>query len=385
MSGFERLRRAYTGVAIFWLNATLVFLVANAGVAVIHSFTDEPDVEESATRLFFTREMATMFRDLGPAELEQLQRESVGRLVYEPYTEFAEQPFRGRFVNVVEHGFRQSRDQGPWPPDPAYYNVFLFGGSTSFGVGVPDDHTIASVLQPILGRVEGREARVYNFGRSGYYSTQERILFEQLLTRGFVPDAAVFIDGLNDFAHPDDRPLNGDWLEYCMKRFRTSGQTDYTPCLDLVPLTRTVRHALRILGRHVPGVAEAAPPYDDPVAADRVIQRYARNKRHIEAVAATWGIRPVFVWQPVPGYNFPPGVPGRWLLASLNGYARFGYPRMVDYAARTPLGDRFVWCADVGADGTERLYVDPVHYSPEMSERVARCIAEGVRTRRLLN
>ena len=53
-----------------------------------------------------------------------------------------------------------------------------------------------------------REPRVYNFGRGSYYSSQERILFEQLAVAGHVPDLAVFIDGGSDFvfAHTE-RPF----------------------------------------------------------------------------------------------------------------------------------------------------------------------------------
>jgi len=40
---------------------------------------------------------------------------------------------------------------------------------------------------------------VYNFGRAGYYSTQERILFEYFVAKGVKPDVAIFLDGLNDF------------------------------------------------------------------------------------------------------------------------------------------------------------------------------------------
>src|SRR6185369_12207002 len=106
-------------------------------------------------------------------------------------------------VTVDPAGFRAGRDQRPWPPDPARFNVFVFGGSTTFGYGVADGDTIASQLQPLLAR-HGRDVAVYNFGRGYYYSTQERILYEQLLAGGFVPALAVFIDGLNDFCYDHD-------------------------------------------------------------------------------------------------------------------------------------------------------------------------------------
>jgi hypothetical protein len=62
--------------------------------------------------------------------------------VPEKYTGFREPPFSGRFIHVTEWGYRLSKDQGPWPPDPKHFNVFFLGGSTAFGWGLPDHETV---------------------------------------------------------------------------------------------------------------------------------------------------------------------------------------------------------------------------------------------------
>src|SRR6185503_15185425 len=103
---------------------------------------------------------------------------------YEAFTQFCERPFHGRFVNVSENGFRVSAQQGPWPPDADNFNIFLFGGSTTFGYGLPDSQTVASYLQDDLAARSSPHVRVYNFGRGSYVSEQERVLFEELLLAG---------------------------------------------------------------------------------------------------------------------------------------------------------------------------------------------------------
>ena len=59
--------------------------------------------------------------------------------VYEPYTQLKAPVMTGWFISVSEHGFRLIKDQRPWPPVSAAFNVFVFGGSTAFGSGVTDE------------------------------------------------------------------------------------------------------------------------------------------------------------------------------------------------------------------------------------------------------
>jgi hypothetical protein len=83
--------------------------------------------------------------------IRELLRETWNRgYAYEPFTYFKERPFTGKYVNVDPHGFRVTKEQGPWPPDRNRDFIFLFGGSTSFAYGLPDDQTVASYLQESL-------------------------------------------------------------------------------------------------------------------------------------------------------------------------------------------------------------------------------------------
>src|SRR5262249_43078007 len=140
-------------------------------------------------------------------DLLTLQRETRASLLmeYEPFTESRPPVVRGRFVNVSAPGFRLVPDQGPWPPDPAAFTIFVFGGSTTFGTGVADAETIPAQLPPQFTAAPcARPVHVYNFARPGYFSVQERILFEQLLLAGHHPDLAIFVDGLNEVLFSKD-------------------------------------------------------------------------------------------------------------------------------------------------------------------------------------
>ena len=98
----------------------------------------------------------------------------------------------------VQDGYRVT-----WtaPPDPTKDEivVFMFGGSTLYGIEVPDDLTIASLVAKNLNdQIEGRRVIVRNYGVSGFVIDNEVHLLLKLLAAGERPDVVAFYDGLNE-------------------------------------------------------------------------------------------------------------------------------------------------------------------------------------------
>lgn len=320
-------------------------------------------------------------------EVAQLLDESFGRQ-WQPqwFTVFGEAPYHGKYVNVSEYGFRMGANQASWPPvHNGNFVVFIFGGSTTFGVGVPDAQTLASQLQPLLTKKLGKPVALYNFGQEANFSTQERIRFESLIQSGQRPDLVIFVDGLNDFhspmeelpfspASPPSFPQPPSW-----KSFLREG-------ISLLPMTRlaiATHSALKKVARvnsSSQNVAENGK-YEDRQVLENAIDRYLANKRLIEGEAAQYSIRTLFVWQPVPSYEFDeknnPFIPPDRGLVDFT-YSQYGYPMMREAMAKN-WPSNFIWCADIQKDSHDVLYVDPVHYSPIMNGMVASCIADGVK------
>src|SRR5207302_2571672 len=111
-------------------------------------------------------------------QINDLIRETYAYFQYEPFVEFREHSRTGRYVNILEPGYRRSSGQSEWPPRRGKPVIFVFGGSTTQGTGVGDDDTVVSRLSGILRLMpEYADAQIYNFGRAFYFSTQEAILF----------------------------------------------------------------------------------------------------------------------------------------------------------------------------------------------------------------
>ncbi len=135
------------------------------------------------------------------ALLEEVRRSD--RAVYEPYTVWKRRPYRGEYTAIDITGARQT--VGNSTSEDAV-EIWMFGGSSVWGVGAPDDETIPSHVVGILNDSLGIEAKVKNLGRRGYVSTQEIIYLMRELQAGRRPDAVVFYDGVNDAAAVSLRP-----------------------------------------------------------------------------------------------------------------------------------------------------------------------------------
>lgn len=313
-------------------------------------------------------------------EVAQLQHETWSRrYVYEPFTEFKEPSFQGRYVNVSPQGFRTVEHQGPWPPEARNFNVFVFGGSTAFGYGVTDEQTIPSRLQQRL-RPLGRAKAVcvYNFGRPFYYSTQERIFFQQLLAAGIRPDLAVFVDGLNDTAFAQDGSAFSNTLNASVKRHdpRAAGRELITKTFPMV------RHARRILlptggleagGELAAEEEEVTPQWagDETQIARRIVDRYLANAWMAAAAANHFGVKVLFVWQPVPNFRAPPSVSRFPTTQAPDQRSLMVNERMDALRANSRLPTSFLWLADTQLDRSGDLYVDAYHYSAEFSDVLA--------------
>ena len=181
-----KLKSWYTVAAVGLLNSILLLLLLNLVLYAVMRARRPPE----PSRMPLASDLPKLYPGWAAADVKTLLDETSrnGEYEYQPFTDFRERPFRGRFVNVDPAGFRFSKDQAPWPPRPQAINVFIFGGSTTFGVGLPDDQTIASYLQELaIADHPARPVAVYNFAVPAYFSSQELILFQQLLNAGFVP------------------------------------------------------------------------------------------------------------------------------------------------------------------------------------------------------
>lgn len=113
---------------------------------------------------------------------------------YVPFLGWLQDEIVTPYVNVTD-GERRTWSGGAGGSDAL--TVWMFGGSTTFGTGQRDEHTIASGLARLAADA-GLTVGVSNFGVSGYRLWQENEHLNYRLLRGGEPDVVVFYDGVNE-------------------------------------------------------------------------------------------------------------------------------------------------------------------------------------------
>jgi hypothetical protein len=320
--------------------------------------------------------------------------------VYADFVGFTHPQRVGKYLNISEAGFRCGAVQGPWPLSTDFYNVFFFGGSTTLHPG-PDWTTIPNYLQERLNtrQAAAKPVRVYNFGRGAWFSTQERILLQQLLLEGAVPDMAIFLDGVNDFYFFEGQTATAGFFRHALDehnrenhellRNKLAARPKWRKLLEFaesLPLARAITAAARAAARRGadPGVALYRPT---PVADERLLatmRRFLGNTRQIEAIAREYDIVPVFVVQPTPAYKYD--LQHHMALNAhygLGGHERSGqgYRLLADFFASHGMPPTFVWLADMQEQARRPLYLDNMHYTADMNRMIADRLADALADR----
>lgn len=278
------------------------------------------------------------------AEMEALP------ITYEPFLGPRELPVHGRHINSSD-GVRASYEPAGVDGEEAV-EVWFLGGSTLWGEGQRDVHTIPSEVARLAER-DGIVLRAVNLGARGYTAFQEYLVFESELARRPAPDLAVFYHGANEAYSLLEAPGNlGSQpsiyqLEVYEEAFRRAlTQPDQQPLPEPSVLEdyRDTGIVNRVLRRARDAVERPAGAQDGPYqptveairrANDEAAQIYRRSVRLIHHEAAAHDVPVALFWQP--GFQAPASDPGPDRYAQLGRrVATFGGGIDISDALRDP-------------------------------------------------
>jgi hypothetical protein len=248
------------------------------------------------------------------------------QLRYRPWIQIGNADHSNPF-SVVENGIRKSV-AGCEGTDKKPKVVWFFGGSTTYGVGVPWWDTIPSKFVE-EAKQSGVCVTAINYGVPYHFSRQEAVYFATRLMNEPAPDAVVFLDGLNEFFQPGSS---------------IRAEPFFTPTLDkLVPIgpdpsrnasldapapglwTRAASffrnlHLLKRLGLSQ-GAETNAPPEEsysnrnpppskelsnDEVVARAIVDRYVSTRDFVSKTCKAYGVRCFQFLQPIAAVDYQP-------------------------------------------------------------------------------
>jgi lysophospholipase L1-like esterase len=219
---------------------------------------------------------------------------------WKPYVYWQRKPFQGDYINVGEEGIRKT-----WQPDDPRAahgrEIFMFGGSTLWGSGARDGHTIPSELARLFAN-DGMETAITNFGETGYVTTQEVIRLTLELQKGNVPRLVIFYDGVNDVfsslqagragwpQNEAHRVAEFNILGSRRRLFREASRTGFE--------RSGIGQFARWARRGMEAAADVAPRLASEALARETVEYYEKNVDIVEGLGRAFGFEAAFFWQP---------------------------------------------------------------------------------------
>ncbi len=278
---------------------------------------------------------------------------------YVPFVEWRREEFHGKTTTVGADGDRVLAAT----TDAPVGTVMFFGGSTMWGTGVEDNHTIPA----FFNRLEP-DFRVVNHGESGFSTRQDLAQLVNLVNQDQPMDLVVFYDGNNDavtYCRPEV-DINGHVHAAKIQRLLKPASwilADLTGPLQELLSGKAIARLLHGPGQY-PSRCHESPEY-----AQRVAETMVNNWKIARAVAREGGADFIAILQPVASIGSP-----RVDHLSPEDYSPQNEQNLVYPIVRRILAESGVdWAYDFTDifDGNEYTYIDVCHVTANGNQRVA--------------
>lgn len=290
---------------------------------------------------------------------------------YEPFVGWRMKPYSGETLHVGTDGLRVT--PAPTTNQPARV-VRFFGGSTMWGEGADDEHTIPAIFGKNNPHYE-----IVNHAQLAFNSRQELDELISAYTAGKKADIVIFYDGVNDaaFLCPDD--ITELPAHRLVPMYREKLYTGESAVVKDILARLFVKNILRVIHRWTYKPSDENAPYDclrNPEKAEQIAEIMIKNWEMAHEMVTARGGDFIAILQPA-AFVGQPRTDHLELDETLGDNFREIYRRLKEkIAARkhpwiVDLSDRF--------DGDEYIFIDFCHVSPNGNEIIAGEITSLVR------
>jgi lysophospholipase L1-like esterase len=341
----------------------------------------------------FHRSTVAEFADDNPAYspfswakecLEEQRVKSKQRHIYFPFRIWGVTEFHGSCINndLTDLGaVRQTVN----PPNPACstnakLNIWVLGGSTVYGTGIPDWATLPSNLARDLNST-ARCVNLFNLGVEGYASNQEVLFLLEQLKAGKHPDIVVFYDGFNDADFGTMLPGNPTpHMGFLGIKGRLEGRlANRFDFLRGLGIWQLAEQTTKSLGRSGP---PRAPASELSARANSALNNYEENLKIARHLGEAYGFKVYAFWQPAIIYGHKPLVAYEEQLLQLSLSPAYPFqslqPVYKEAQRRASVDGTFVFLGNIFDAIQEPLYLDWAHLNPRGNEIAAHALASYI-------
>ena len=238
---------------------------------------------------------------------ELMFEQGFNKAKFHPYYHYKSSQVTTRYFNIDEKGLRKTIKA----PKEDAKKIFMFGGSTLWGLGVADKYTIPSIMSEKLGK----SFDITNFGEGSFVSGQELNLLLDQISKGNIPDAVIFYDGVNDsYAGTYSPGIPGTLTQHLeMEKVYKSLQggdnlingfsfirayiREKLRKISYWKIASYLKNKYRNLSDHTL-VSQENINFEIDVKAEKVINIYAHRIKQIKAISKEYDFKAYFFWQP---------------------------------------------------------------------------------------
>ena len=285
---------------------------------------------------------------------------------YYPFVGWKTLPYSGKTTHINSQG---NRTHLTVAPDTTTKSIHFFGGSTMWGEGSDDQHTIPALVNSILP-----EYGVYNHAQLAYNTRQELDALISLYSKNVKPDFVVFYDGVNDAAFLCPSEIEELPSHRLVPMFRDKIYVKKSVMAKEVFFKLFLENILRLIKQYSDD-SEKPSPYNcisDPQKAEDIAEIFMKNWEMAHEIVTSRGGTFIAVLQPA---------------------AFVGNPRTDHLNLDPDLGRNFSeiyrriklkikernhpWIHDLSDrfDGNQLIYIDFCHVSSNGNEIMAKAIA----------
>lgn len=290
---------------------------------------------------------------------------------YEPFTGWKTLPYSGETTTITKDGLRTHYEKDV-PPKRGKV-VHFFGGSTTWGEGSDDQHTIPALFNQI-----NPDAVVYNHGQLAYNSRQELDALISLYSKDRAADLVIFYDGVNDAAFLCPKVITQLPAHRLVPMYRDKlyqGNMALVKQLAWKAFAEDIAAVVR-QATFRPGAGDS--PYDclsNPGKAEEIADMMMKNWELAHEIVTRRNGKFIAVLQPA-AFIGHPRTDHLELDEDLGQNFRAVYRRIRQKIAEK----KHPWIVDLthAFDGREYIYIDFCHVSPNGNAIVAREISKVV-------